>query len=105
MDIAFIPDFPYNRYHPLLINTQGFYFTGRAHERKACENLVWFHRYCYYVIGQSLIADAEYDKLERRLKALYRGRTLPPASPLRVVGSSLKTSYPAGILAFFESGF
>lgn len=52
------------------------------------EKEVMIHRYCYYVLAEPLLPDAEYDKIERAARA-----ALPEASPVHGVGSSLPSSY------------
>ena len=37
------------------------------HRLRVC---LWFHRYLYYVLDQSILIDTDYDNLERRLKKL-----------------------------------
>lgn len=73
-----------------------------------------YHSYCYYVLGEPLITDAEYDALFNELKALEQARPslITPDSPTQRVGSDLsgdfaKVPHPAPILslanAFTES--
>jgi NAD-dependent DNA ligase len=52
------------------------------------EKEVLIHRYCYYVLAEPLLPDAEYDKIERAARA-----ALPETSPVHRVGSSLPSSY------------
>ena len=46
------------------------------------------HRYLYYVLSESVLADAVYDQIEREARAIC-----PPGSPVHGVGSSLPSSY------------
>lgn len=57
------------------------------------ENLVLAHRYLYYVLGDPIISDFEYDILERSAR-----ENLPEESPVHSVGSSLKTSYSQTVI-------
>jgi NAD-dependent DNA ligase len=52
------------------------------------EKEVLIHRYCYYVLAEPLLPDAEYDKIERAAR-----EALPESSPVHGVGSSLPSSY------------
>ncbi len=55
------------------------------------EDMVQRHRYCYYVLGASLVSDAVYDALERAVKAAW------PVSVVDEVGSSRAEDYPSYI--------
>lgn len=52
------------------------------------EELLMAHRYLYYVLGDTVISDYEYDKLEREAREY-----LPSDHPIQGVGSSLPSSY------------
>lgn len=52
------------------------------------ETLVMVHRYLYYVLGEPVLSDHEYDHIERQARAVC-----PPDSPVHKVGSSLPSSY------------
>lgn len=86
---------------------EGFSLEGPLHEITLVENLVWEHRYRYYVLSASTITDAEYDWLERRLTRLYwtwrKGFPFNTASPLRCIGSSRNQDYPPHIQKYFAS--
>lgn len=64
---------------------------------KQIEHEVLAHRYLYYVACEPLLADHEYDVLERAARAV-----LPDTSPVQGVGSSLPSSYSAKIVADAE---
>ncbi len=65
-----------------------------------------YHSYCYYVLGQPIITDAEYDALFNELKAIEQARPslITADSPTQRVGSDLsgdfaKIPHPAPILS------
>lgn len=97
----YTPTFDYTRYHPTHI--ADFAVRDLRHEKQVATNLVWLHRWFYYIIGESIITDDMYDRLERHCRTLYRGkfRRLPARHPLRCVGSSMPESYPPHIQTYF----
>ena len=56
------------------------------------EKLVMAHRYLYYVLSESVVADAVYDQLEREARNICSSE-----SPVHGVGSSLPDSYSADV--------
>ena len=60
--------------------------------------LLRFHEYCYYVLSNQLISDAEYDQLYKQLEALEKEypQFITKNSPTQRVGSSLvlNTAFP-----------
>jgi hypothetical protein len=54
----------------------------------AVEDVLMAYRYAYYCIGESIIPDSLYDKIEAEAKAI-----LPNDSPIHQPGSSLDSSY------------
>ena len=103
--ILYTPDFDYREYmHPAIARDfKGF--RGLWHEAEVCYNLVWYHRWCYYVIGEAEITDGAYDRLERRFRTVvHRIKNYPIRymKLLRTVGSSLPDAYPYNIRRYFE---
>jgi NAD-dependent DNA ligase len=54
----------------------------------ALEDILMAHRYLYYVLGDTVISDYQYDMLERQAREY-----LPMDHPLQGIGSSLASSY------------
>lgn len=61
---------------------------GRFMSQGHAEDLVLWHRYNYYVFSCPLLTDAEYDALEREVRALY------PVSVCDTIGSDNAKDYP-----------
>jgi NAD-dependent DNA ligase len=82
------------------------HFRDEDHELEVCENLLWEHRYRYYVLDNPVVTDIEYDRLDKRLVELYNKcqREPPESSVVNTVGSSLKEAYPENIRKYFEGG-
>lgn len=99
--------FPYHRVTKHLPSS----FRNLRAEITACENLLWYHRYLYYVLDEAEASDYDYDQLERHLRGLYgrlivsgriRFPVIPPGSVLHTVGSSLRRTYPKHIQLYFK---
>ena len=56
------------------------------------EREVLIHRYLYYVLGETLVSDFEYDIIERKAREVC-----PGDSVVQGVGSSLPSSYPSDV--------
>lgn len=67
--------------------------------RRACM-VVLAHRYLYYVISAPIISDAEYDRLERELRAFEtrHPELLHPKSPTQCPGSERHDDYPRSVI-------
>lgn len=63
-------------------------------DKKDIENKILAHRYIYYVLNDSIISDAYYDKLERDARAI-----LPEDSKVHGIGSSLASDYSEEVVA------
>lgn len=59
-------------------------FSSQGH----AEDVILWHRYNYYVLGCALIADVEYDALERAVRSQWS------VSVCDTVGSESEWSYP-----------
>lgn len=55
-----------------------------------------FYRYCYYVVNDPIVSDAEYDELERFIELLEAKNPEMKSrfSPTKTVGSSDPEDYP-----------
>lgn len=58
------------------------------------EDQVMVHRYLYYCLGRPLLADHDYDLLEKRAMSV-----VPDESPIHRPGSCLESSYSASVKA------
>ena len=71
---------------------------GDVNEQKLAHlrQVLRFHEYRYYVLSESLIPDADYDKLYKQLKAieLAHPNLITPDSPTQRVGSNLTRTFP-----------
>ena len=57
------------------------------------ERTVMAHRYLYYILNSPVLADIDYDSLERSARAV-----LPPTSPVHQPGSSLPEDYAPDVI-------
>ena len=67
---------------------------SEVQDKKDIENKILANMYIYYVLNDSIISDAYYDKLERDARAL-----LPEDSKVQGVGSSLASDYSEEVIA------
>lgn len=58
-----------------------------------CEKLILAHRYLYYVLGNPVLSDQKYDKLEKKFLKLY-----PDSEVIKTCGSDLSSDYSEEII-------
>jgi len=65
---------------------------------KACMRIL-VYRYCYYVLSRPLVADAQYDVAEQKLRRVEQQYPdlVHPESPTQHPGSDNPEAYPAGV--------
>jgi hypothetical protein len=66
----------------------------RRTDRRSLGDWVLAYRYAYYVLGRSLVSDAEYDRLEAEARA-----TLPAGHSVHGIGSDRRQDYPERVRA------